>query len=49
MIKMPDERKELLIKDIICYLNKCNDISLLDLIHRLLKKSIQVFERNDLK
>jgi hypothetical protein len=32
--------KETYIKNIITLLNKCEDISLLDLIERLLKKSI---------
>lgn len=32
--------KEALILDIIKHLNKCNDISLLDLIQKLLKKSM---------
>lgn len=32
--------KEKFINDIVSLLNKCNDISLLDLIKRLLEKSI---------
>jgi hypothetical protein len=32
--------KERFIKDIVSLLNKCNDISLLDLIKKLLEKSI---------
>ena len=36
----PDKAKELLIRNITFCLNKCNDISLLDLILKLLKKSI---------
>lgn len=36
----PDKAKELLIRNINFCLNKCNDISLLDLILKLLKKSI---------
>lgn len=35
----PDKARELLIKNISFCLNKCNDISLLDLIYKLLKKS----------
>ncbi len=36
----PDIARELLIRNITFCLKKCNDISLLDLIHKLLKKSI---------
>ena len=36
----PEKAKELLIRNITFCINKCNDISLLDLILRLLKKSI---------
>lgn len=36
----PERAKELIIKNIIFCLNKCNDISLLDLILKLLEKSI---------
>lgn len=36
----PEIARELLIRNITFCLNKCNDISLLDLILRLLKKSI---------
>ena len=36
----PEKAKELLIRNINFCLRKCNDLSLLDLIHRLLKKSI---------
>ena len=36
----PEIAKELLIRNITFCLNKCNDISLLDLIYKLLKKSI---------
>ncbi len=36
----PEIARELLIRNITFCLNKCNDVSLLDLIHRLLKKSI---------
>ena len=32
--------KENLVKEIIELINKCNDISLLDLIQKLLKKSV---------
>ena len=32
--------KETLIEEIIIFLYKCNDVSLLDLIHKLLKKSV---------
>lgn len=39
-ILTPDKAKELLIRNIISLLNMCNDISLLDLIHKLLEKSI---------
>lgn len=35
-----DKAKELLIRNITFCINKCNDISLLDLIYKLLKKSI---------
>ena len=35
-----NELKETYIKDIIILMNKCDDISLLDLISKLLKKSI---------
>ena len=35
-----DKAKELLIRNITFCLNKCNDISLLDLIYTLLKKSL---------
>ncbi len=36
----PEIARELLIRNITFCLNKCNDVSLLDLILRLLKKSI---------
>ena len=36
----PEIAKELLIRNITFCLNKCNDISLLDLIYKLLKKSV---------
>ncbi len=36
----PDKARELLIRNITFCLNKCQDISLLDLIYKLLKKSI---------
>ena len=36
----PEKARELLIRNIIFCLNKCNDVSLLDLIYKLLKKSI---------
>ena len=36
----PDRAKELIIRNITFCLNKCNDISLLDLIQKLLEKSI---------
>ena len=35
-----DEMKEMLIKNISVSLKECEDISLLDLIHKLLKKSV---------
>ena len=35
-----DNARELLIRNITFCLNKCNDISLLDLIQKLLEKSI---------
>jgi hypothetical protein len=35
-----EQERELLIRNITFCLRKCNDISLLDLIHKLLKKSI---------
>ena len=35
-----EQARELLIRNITFCLRKCNDISLLDLIHKLLKKSI---------
>ena len=35
----PDKARELLIRNITFCINKCNDISLLDLILKLLKKS----------
>ena len=35
----PEIAKELLIRNITFCLNKCNDISLLDLIYKLLEKS----------
>ena len=35
-----DKVKEEYIKKIVALLDKCNDISLLDLIHKLLKKSM---------
>jgi hypothetical protein len=35
-----DELKESYISNIICLLKKCDDISLLDLIKKLLEKSI---------
>ena len=36
----PEKARELLIRNIIFCLNKCNDVSLLDLIHKLLEKSL---------
>ena len=36
----PERARELLIRNITYCINKCNDISLLDLIYKLLKKSI---------
>ena len=36
----PEMARELLIRNITFCLNKCNDISLLDLILKLLKKSM---------
>lgn len=36
----PDVARELLIRNITFCLRKCNDISLLDLIQKLLEKSI---------
>lgn len=38
--KTKEEIKSQYIKEIIKLLEQCNDISLLDLIHKLLKKSI---------